>query len=129
MATHVRGSLAHLVWGAVAALSAEAIYRLTGTAPLRAGPRAKPSALRDDPRPRDGAARGGVDAFKGGALGRRQLGWRCLARRGSGQKPAGVDCSADHARADPALREGTGWARRWKRMLKEGRCVSIGGVW
>ena len=42
VATHVRGLLAHLVWGAVAALSAEAIYRLTGTAPLRAGPRAKP---------------------------------------------------------------------------------------
>ncbi len=33
-ATHVRGLLAHLVWGAAAALAAEALYRLTGTAPL-----------------------------------------------------------------------------------------------
>jgi hypothetical protein len=32
-ATHVRGFVAHLVWGAAAALAAEAIYRLTGTAP------------------------------------------------------------------------------------------------
>ena len=32
-ATHVRGFLAHLVWGAAAALAAEAIYRLTGTTP------------------------------------------------------------------------------------------------
>lgn len=31
--THVRGFVAHLVWGAAAALAAEAIYRLTGTAP------------------------------------------------------------------------------------------------
>jgi uncharacterized membrane protein YagU involved in acid resistance len=37
-ATHVRGFLAHLIWGAAAALAAEAIYRLTGTAPGRAGP-------------------------------------------------------------------------------------------
>ena len=37
-ATHLRGFLAHLVWGAAAALAAEAIYRLTGTAPVRAGP-------------------------------------------------------------------------------------------
>jgi len=41
-ATHVRGLLAHLVWGAAAALAAEAIYRLTGTAPVRAGPLARP---------------------------------------------------------------------------------------
>ena len=33
VATHVRGLLAHLVWGAAAALAAEAIYRLTGTTP------------------------------------------------------------------------------------------------
>ena len=33
VATHVRGFLAHLVWGAAAALAAEAIYRLTDTAP------------------------------------------------------------------------------------------------
>ena len=33
VATHLRGFLAHLVWGAAAALAAEAIYRLTGTAP------------------------------------------------------------------------------------------------
>ena len=33
VATHVRGFLAHVVWGAAAALAAEAIYRLTGTAP------------------------------------------------------------------------------------------------
>ena len=32
-ATHLRGFLAHLVWGAAAALAAEAIYRLTGKAP------------------------------------------------------------------------------------------------
>ena len=31
--THVRGLVAHLVWGAAAALAAEAIYRLTGTTP------------------------------------------------------------------------------------------------
>ena len=37
VATHVRGFLAHLVWGAAAALAAEAAYRLTGTAPDRAG--------------------------------------------------------------------------------------------
>jgi uncharacterized membrane protein YagU involved in acid resistance len=41
-ATHVRGFLAHLVWGAAAALAAEAIYRLTGTAPVPAGPLARP---------------------------------------------------------------------------------------
>jgi len=34
VATHVRGFLAHLVWGAAAALAAEAVYRLTGTAPV-----------------------------------------------------------------------------------------------
>ena len=33
VATHVRGFLAHLVWGAAAALAAEALYRLTGTTP------------------------------------------------------------------------------------------------
>ena len=38
VATHVRGFLAHLVWGAAAALAAEAIHRLAGTAPGRAGP-------------------------------------------------------------------------------------------
>ena len=32
-ATHVRGFVAHLVWGAAAALTAEAAYRLIGTAP------------------------------------------------------------------------------------------------
>ena len=37
-ATHVRGFLAHLVWGAAVALAAEGIYRLTGAAPVRAGP-------------------------------------------------------------------------------------------
>jgi hypothetical protein len=31
--THVRGFLAHLVYGAAAALTAETIYRLTGTTP------------------------------------------------------------------------------------------------
>ena len=36
-ATHVRGFLAHLVWGAAAALAAEAAYRLTGTAPAPVG--------------------------------------------------------------------------------------------
>jgi uncharacterized membrane protein YagU involved in acid resistance len=41
-ATHVRGFLAHLVWGVAAALAAEAAYRLTGTAPVRAGPLARP---------------------------------------------------------------------------------------
>ena len=41
-ATHVRGLLAHLVWGAAAALAAEAIYRLTGAAPERARPPAPP---------------------------------------------------------------------------------------
>ena len=39
--THIRGFLAHLVWGAAAALAAEAVYRLTGTAP---GP-VRPSGL------------------------------------------------------------------------------------
>jgi hypothetical protein len=39
-ATHLRGFLAHLVWGAAAALAAEAIYRLTGTAPGLVGHRA-----------------------------------------------------------------------------------------
>jgi uncharacterized membrane protein YagU involved in acid resistance len=33
VATHVRGFLTHLVWGAVAALAAEAIYRPIGTTP------------------------------------------------------------------------------------------------
>jgi uncharacterized membrane protein YagU involved in acid resistance len=37
-ATHLRGFLAHLVWGAAAALAAEAAYRITGTAPGGAGP-------------------------------------------------------------------------------------------
>jgi hypothetical protein len=37
VATHVRGFLAHLVWGAAAALAAEAAYRLTGTAPAPVG--------------------------------------------------------------------------------------------
>ena len=37
-ATHLRGFLAHLVWGAAAALAAEAAYRVTGTAPGGAGP-------------------------------------------------------------------------------------------
>ena len=41
-ATHLRGFLAHLVWGAAAALAAEALYRLTGTAPVRAGLTAGP---------------------------------------------------------------------------------------
>lgn len=34
--THVRGFVAHLVFGAVAALTAEAIYRATDTAPVSA---------------------------------------------------------------------------------------------
>ena len=42
VATHVRGFLAHLVWGAAAALAAEAIYHLTGTAPDRADQPAGP---------------------------------------------------------------------------------------
>jgi uncharacterized membrane protein YagU involved in acid resistance len=42
VATHVRGFLAHLVWGVAAALAAEAAYRLTGTAPVRTGPLARP---------------------------------------------------------------------------------------
>ena len=37
-ATHVRGFLAHLVWGGAAALAAEAAYRVTGTAPVPAAP-------------------------------------------------------------------------------------------
>ncbi len=37
VATHVRGFLAHLVWGAAAALAAEVLYRLTGTAPVLDG--------------------------------------------------------------------------------------------
>ena len=41
-ATHLRGFLAHLVWGAAAALAAEGIYRFTGTAPVRAGLTAGP---------------------------------------------------------------------------------------
>jgi uncharacterized membrane protein YagU involved in acid resistance len=45
-ATHVRGFLAHLVWGVAAALAAEAAYRLTGTAPVRAGPLARPRRLK-----------------------------------------------------------------------------------
>ena len=36
--THARGFLAHLAYGAAAALAAETIYRLTGTAPGRALP-------------------------------------------------------------------------------------------
>ena len=35
--THLRGFLGHLVYGAAAGLTAEAIYRLTGTAPDRTG--------------------------------------------------------------------------------------------
>ena len=35
--THVRGFLGHLVYGAAAALTAETVYRLTGTSPERAG--------------------------------------------------------------------------------------------
>jgi hypothetical protein len=38
--THVRGFVAHLVWGAAAALAAEAAYRLTGTTPERRAGRA-----------------------------------------------------------------------------------------
>ena len=38
VATHVRGFLAHMVWGAAAALASEAIYRLADTAPGCAGP-------------------------------------------------------------------------------------------
>ena len=45
-ATHVRGFLAHLVWGAAAALAAEAIYRVTKTAPVRAGLTARPRRLK-----------------------------------------------------------------------------------
>ena len=41
-ATHLRGVLAHLVWGMAAALATEAVYRLTGTAPEQAGPPARP---------------------------------------------------------------------------------------
>jgi uncharacterized membrane protein YagU involved in acid resistance len=33
-ATHIRGFLNHLAYGAVAALTAEAVYRLTGTTPV-----------------------------------------------------------------------------------------------
>ena len=39
-ATHLRGFLAHLVWGAAAALAAEVVYNLTGTAPGPVGHRA-----------------------------------------------------------------------------------------
>jgi uncharacterized membrane protein YagU involved in acid resistance len=35
--THIRGFLAHLVWGAAAALTTEAMHRLSGTAPDRVG--------------------------------------------------------------------------------------------
>ena len=37
-ATHLRGFVAHLLFGAVAAATAEALYRLTGTAPARRVP-------------------------------------------------------------------------------------------
>ncbi len=44
-ATHVRGLLAHLAYGAVAALAAEALYRLAGTVPApRSGRAASPHA-------------------------------------------------------------------------------------
>lgn len=36
--THVRGFIAHLIFGAAAAATAEALYRMTGTAPQE-GPR------------------------------------------------------------------------------------------
>jgi uncharacterized membrane protein YagU involved in acid resistance len=47
-ATHLRGFLAHLVWGAAAALAAEAVYHLTGTTPgpVRPVVRRSGSALR-----------------------------------------------------------------------------------
>ena len=65
-ATHVRGFLAHLVWGTAAALAAEALYRLTGTAPVRAGPLARPwwLAWRNlvQPTPRSRAGSGGRQA-------------------------------------------------------------------
>ena len=35
--THIRGFLAHLVWGTAAALATEAMYHLSGTGPDRAG--------------------------------------------------------------------------------------------
>ena len=41
-ATHLRGFLNHLAYGAAAALTAEAVYRLTGTTP---------DHCRDDTRP------------------------------------------------------------------------------
>jgi uncharacterized membrane protein YagU involved in acid resistance len=37
-ATHVRGFLAHLVWGVVAALATEAVWRVTRTEPDQVGP-------------------------------------------------------------------------------------------
>src|SRR5438270_212290 len=36
-ATHIRGYISHLAFGAVAAATAEALYRLTGTRPLATG--------------------------------------------------------------------------------------------
>jgi uncharacterized membrane protein YagU involved in acid resistance len=73
VATHVRGFLAHLVWGAAAALAAEAIYRLTGTAPGRAGPLARPWRLQQhiemQRTPRSRARSGGKPAAPAG-LGR-----------------------------------------------------------
>jgi len=53
-ATHARGFLAHLVWGAAAALATEAVYRLTGTAPPRRADRQLSPAIPGDPqRPHD----------------------------------------------------------------------------
>ena len=49
-ATHLRGVLAHLVWGMAAALATEAVYRFTGTAPDHAGPPTEPRRPRDEPR-------------------------------------------------------------------------------
>ena len=49
-ATHVRGFLAHLVWGMAAALATEAVYRFTGTAPDHAGPPTAPRRPRDETR-------------------------------------------------------------------------------
>ena len=47
--THIRGFLAHLVWGAAAALTSEAMHRLSGTAPDRVG-RLPGSATRENNR-------------------------------------------------------------------------------
>ena len=49
-ATHVRGFLAHLVWGAAAALATEAIHYLTGTAPERVDRQPGPAIPEDRPR-------------------------------------------------------------------------------